>query len=229
MLDNILIIGTSHISSNSLTLIKKSILEFKPDIIAVELDADRLYGLQHPNNKNKSSIFSQIKQLGFSGFIFAHVGKFVQNKLGSIVKLKPGSDMLYAVKLAKNNNLQLELIDRHINITLKRFSKEFGFREKLRLIKDILLAPFSKKNKIKFDISKIPEDELVSKLIEQVKYTYPSIHRVLIDERNKFMSKKLIILHKKNPNKKILAVVGAGHKIEMEKLIEKYNSSIELI
>ena len=35
------IIGTSHISKQSVSEIKKAMIEFKPDIVAIELDAQR--------------------------------------------------------------------------------------------------------------------------------------------------------------------------------------------
>ncbi|MGE0793572.1 MAG: TraB/GumN family protein [Candidatus Woesearchaeota archaeon] len=228
MFENIKIIGTSHISSDSIKLIKKTFLEFKPDVIAVELDKDRLFSLEHPQKESNFPI-KLIRTIGFTGFLFALFGKYAQKKLGNIVKLKAGSDMMMAVTLAKKNKLELILIDRHINITLKRFSQKFKFKEKFQIFKDIFSALFSKKARMKFDLSKVPEDELIDSLIEKVKDSYPSLYLTLIDERNHFMSRNLIIFHKKNPNKKILCVVGAGHKKEMEKLLPIYNKKIELI
>lgn len=228
-MENIKIVGTSHISSQSLNEIKKTFLQFQPSIIAVELDKDRLFGLQNPNMKNKTSHRKLIKHLGLPGYFFAMIGKYVQKKLGSIVNLTPGEDMLFAANLAKNNNLQLELIDRPINITLKRFSNKFGIKEIFQIIKNIFKGIFSKKNKINIDLKKIPEQELIDFLISEVKKDYPSIYSVIIEERNHYMAKKLIILSKQNKNSKILAVVGAGHKKEMEELLEIYNTKIEVI
>lgn len=225
----IVIVGTSHISKQSIEIIKKTFLEFHPDIIAIELDNGRLQALSNPNkNKNNFSL-SQIKNVGLTGYLFAIIGKFVQKKLGSIVKIDPGADMLFGANLAKNNNLELQLIDRPIQITLKRFSKYFSFKEKIKIFVDLFKGLFSKKHRIQFDIKNIPEQELINKLILEVKNSYPNIYKTLIDERNHFMSKKLVILHKKNPSKKILTIVGAGHKEEMEKLLVEYNKKIELI
>jgi pheromone shutdown-related protein TraB len=227
--EKIKIVGTSHISKQSIEIIKKTFLEFHPDVIAVELDEGRLYGLLHPNkNKNIFSL-SLIKEIGITGYLFAIIGKFVQKKLGSIVKMDPGADMLFGVNLANNNNLELELIDRDIQITLKRFSKYFTFKEKMRLFGDFFKGIFSKKHRIIIDIKNIPEQELINTLIKQVKDSYPGIYKTLIDERNHFMSKKLITLSKKNPTKKYLVIVGAGHKVEMEKLLLEYNKKIEFI
>ena len=50
---------------------------------------------------------------------------------------------------------------------------------------------------------------------------YPSVYRVLIAERNVYMSKNLYNLL--TLNKKIVAVVGAGHEEEIISLIGSYD------
>jgi len=127
--------------------------------------------------------------------------------------------MLAAVNLARREHKQLELIDQDIAVTLKRFSKSFTWREKFRIVADIVKAPFSKRMKI--DLNNVPEHELVSKLILQVKDRYPSIYKVLIEERNYVMAKNIYNIMSKNPEKNILVIIGAGHEREMLKLIKQ--------
>ncbi|HIH78293.1 MAG TPA: TraB family protein, partial [Halobacteria archaeon] len=45
----------------------------------------------------------------------------------------------------------------------------------------------------------------------EVEKTYPNVAKVLIDERNLYMAERLIELAKNNKDKKIVAVIGAGH------------------
>ncbi len=54
-----------------------------------------------------------------------------------------------------------------------------------------------------------------------LKKRYPSIHKALITDRNKYMVKKLVKLIRAHPDKKILAVVGAGHEEGMLSLLNK--------
>jgi len=56
----------------------------------------------------------------------------------------------------------------------------------------------------------------------ELKKRYPKIYKVLVDDRNRYMAKKLAKIVMKEPNKKILAVVGAGHKKELEEFVYKY-------
>jgi pheromone shutdown protein TraB len=47
--------------------------------------------------------------------------------------------------------------------------------------------------------------------MNQLRNKHPTIYSALVDERDKYMAHKLANLQKQNPEKNILAVVGAGH------------------
>ena len=219
------LLGTSHISKQSVDEIKQEIENYTPDIVAVELDQQRAIALLS-EQKNKVSI-TQILQIGVKGYLFVKIGGYVQQKLGKMVGIAPGSDMKQAIILAKKNNLQVALIDQPINITLKKFSKNLTFKEKFRFLADILkglILPkrFLKEHKLlKFDLTKVPPNELIEKLIDNLRQRYPSVYKTLIEDRNKYMVKRLIHLKRKYPDKSILAIIGAGHKKGMKELLLK--------
>jgi pheromone shutdown-related protein TraB len=220
--ENLVVIGTSHVSKESKEKIKKEFLEFKPDIICIELDRNRFYAMQNPD---KAKGVPSIRQLGVTGFIFAVIGKALQKKLGNLTGMNPGEEMLLGATLAKNNRLQLELIDQDASITLKNMSKKVKLKEKLRIVGDVFTAPFSKKMKMKIDISKIPDEQLILELMKQMRGRYPGFYNVLLEDRNKFMAKKVYLLMKNNPDKKVMAIVGAGHVEGIKKHINSLNAS----
>ena len=92
------IIGTSHISKESVLEIRRAIRLGNPDIVAVELDKGRLFALQ--NDINRKPRISDIPSIGVQGFLFSIIGGWLQKRLGNVVGIKPGSDMLSAVKYA---------------------------------------------------------------------------------------------------------------------------------
>ena len=130
--EHLKILGTSHIAKQSVIEIKKTIEQFKPDIIAVELDIRRASALIS-DQKSKISI-TDILRIGIKGYLFVKIGQFVQEKLGKTVGVAPGSDMKAAMHLAKKQKVDISFIDQPIEITLMKFSRNLTWREKFRLV-----------------------------------------------------------------------------------------------
>lgn len=212
----IYVVGTSHIAEASAKHIRESAEKIQPDIIAIELDKNRLHALKEKaaGKKDERLPLSMIKQIGVTGYTFAVLGRALQKKLGGMVKVEPGIDMLEGVKISEEKNLKLALVDQDIQITLKRLSQEFTFKEKIRILWDVISAPFSKK-KYAFDMSKVPDDKMIEFLLGLMKKRYPNLHKVLVEERNVVMARNLDSLVRKNPGKKILLIIGAGHEDDL--------------
>src|SRR3989344_9697933 len=222
---NFKIIGTSHIAAQSINEIKTAVKTDKPDIIAVELDFQRASALM-AEQKNKVKL-SDILKIGVKSYLFVKIGQYVQQKLGQMVGVAPGSEMKTALELARKEKLELALIDQPIQTTLKNFSKELTWKEKFRFIGDIFKGILFKKKQMKelglenLDLSKVPQEEIIEKMMIPLKTRYPNIYKTLVADRNRYMVKKLVQLLRKNPDKKILCIVGAGHKSGMEELLLK--------
>jgi len=215
------IIGSSHISKQSINEIKKAFEEIAPDIVAVELDNNRIHAL-FAKKQGKPSIYD-IKRVGLKGFIFALIGSWASKKLGKIVGVSPGDEMKTAITMAKEKNLKVALIDQDIEITLKRFSKSLSWKERWNFVADIFNAVVLRKKEplLNFDLSKVPDNKLIEMMISKLKQRYPNIYKVLIEERNYFMARKLKNLLSNYPDKKILAVMGAGHVTEILKILKE--------
>ncbi|MDD5177666.1 MAG: TraB family protein [Candidatus Nanoarchaeia archaeon] len=215
---NLIIIGTSHISKESIKEVEDTINSEFPEVVCLELDSQRLPALL--SNKKRKLKVSDVFKVGFKGILFNLIGAYAEKKLGEIVNVKPGSEMKKAYALAKKYNLKIALIDQPISITLKRLSKSITFKEKITFIKEIFKAMF-KKQKIKFDLNKVPDEKIIAELLEEVKQKYPSVYNTLIAERNLYMAKNLYTLMPRY--NKVLAIVGAGHEKDIIDLIKKWN------
>ena len=66
------VLGTSHISQESVDQIKNTIKEFKPDIVAVELDLQRFQAIMS-KRRRKMNLRNALK-LGLFGFLFYIIG-----------------------------------------------------------------------------------------------------------------------------------------------------------
>lgn len=202
--NNLVIVGSSHIAKESIKEVKKAIEQEKPDIIALELDRNRMHALFEKNEKISFGIY---KKVGVKGALFAMLGHWAEHSLGKKIGVKPGAEMKEAIKIAKEKKIKIALIDKKIELILKELSKRISWREKWNFLTDIVKGIFGVG--IKFDLEKVPEEKLIKELLEQTKKRYPNIYDVLLTKRNKYMANNIKILMENH--KKVVAVVGAGH------------------
>jgi len=203
--ENLRLLGTAHVSKTSVELVREQIRDFKPDIIAVELCESRLSALKKPEGIDNEDLLKIISD-GKAGMIFLQSALSVQQrKMGVDTGEKPGAELLAAINIAEEEKIPFELIDRNVVITLRRAWHSMGFFEKFRVF-DALL---SDENDDDFDLEELLEDsDLLSNMMEDVYLVAPNAGKVLIDERDEFLTGRIQQIRGKG---KVLAVVGAGH------------------
>lgn len=213
-LDNIKIIGVAHVSTKSVEMVKEIIQSEKPDIVALELDEGRFNGLIH---EEEISIKDNLKSKDFRFILTNTILASIQERIGKKLQTKPGEEMITAIDEANKIGASIALIDRDIKITLNSLLDSLSVKEKIKAFFSIIGSLFIRKKDLEI-IDSITEEDTVDDLIREVEKTYPNVAKVLIDERNLYMAERLIELAKNNKDKKIVAVIGAGH----EKGVKEY-------
>ena len=194
----ITLIGTAHIFKESVDEVKETIISEMPEAVCIELDPKRYYGLL---TGQRMSFVDIVKAKGIKTGVIAGFLGYVERKLGEDMGVFPGKEMITAAQYCKNINARLYLIDRDAEITVEKMTR-IPFKEKLTLVKALILSPFQKE-KIRLDLNK----ENIESLIEGLRNLSPYLYRVLIEERDQFMAEKI----KEIEEKRIVVVVGAGH------------------
>ena len=208
-----ILVPTSHVAEESIQKIKEAIEKIKPDCVAVELDTNRYLALKSGQTSGKTN-------LGFATNLIFILLKKLQEKVGDIVGVLPGSDMLTAVETAESMSIPVYFIDQDIQTTLESL-KTLKLSEKLKLIKYALTASFyvySGRGKGKIDLTKVPPEELIDQAMDVFKITFPQLHKILVEDRNHYMSANLKKLSENY--KTVVAVVGAGHYKGIKSLLE---------
>ena len=128
--DNIILVGTAHISKDSVIEVKDAIEKYNPDIVAVEL-CKRRYDANTKKDKWESTPVTQLLKSNNAYLMLAQTFlSSIQRKLGKEYGVEPGSEMIAAMKEAKKHDLVVALVDRDISITLKRAWRKMGIRER---------------------------------------------------------------------------------------------------
>ncbi|EHP84385.1 TraB/GumN family protein [Methanotorris formicicus] len=203
---DIYLIGTAHVSEESVRKVEETILNINPDVVSVELDRERFFAIMGDNDTDNIDIKRIIKEGKVGIFLLHMILSHFQKMIGEELGVKPGSEMKKAIEIAMQYQKPISLIDRQINITLTRLLNKMTLREKI----NFFLSLFEENDEMEIDNKSINEmiknaDELVLFL----KDISPTIYEVLVDERDRYMAKNLYELSK--GKEKIVAVVGAGH------------------
>lgn len=206
--DRVRVIGTAHISSSSVAAVKAQIEAFQPDIVAVELCASRHTALTSNRRLDKEGLLKVVKEGKAPLVMLQSLLAAEQRKMGLDEGEQPGAELLAAVKTAEEANLEVALIDRDIQTTLRRAWKRMKFFEKVKILWSLL---GDEEDEDAPEVSQLLEDQdLLSSLMEELKTFSPGAGAVLIDERDAYLAGKIAALEKSS-EKRILAVVGAGH------------------
>lgn len=213
----IVLVPTSHVARQSLENVRKAIETEKPGCVAVELDMNRYAYLKQGGEQ---SPFYMLKILGPPTFAIYWVLKKFQDHFGKKTGILPGSEMAGAVDLARERGITVALIDQPIEVTLLRI-KSLSLQEKLGLFRLLLLGllglALPSGGEKKMDLNKVPQKRIIDQAMDHLKRELPGFYRVLVEERNRFMSRNLGELSKKFD--KIVCVIGAGHEKGIKKLL----------
>ncbi len=207
---NYLIIGTAHISRESVLEVQHHISTESPHRVCVELDQGRYQALNQDQRWQNLDIFKIIKEKK----AFLLLGNLVlsasQKRMGMDIGVKPGEEMKAALDTAKNSGIPVSLIDREIQTTLRRAWGMSGFWGKNKLLASLLAGAFTTEKISEEELEKLKDKSALQTMLEEVADYLPSVKKVLIDERDEYLAKKLFLAPQPNETN-ILAVVGAGH------------------
>jgi pheromone shutdown-related protein TraB len=146
----------------------------------------------------------------------------IQRRLGKEFGAEPGSEMLAAINTAKKNEIKVELVDRDITITLRKAWRTMGLREKFRLFWEFSKAMVGYWDEEEIDLEEIMDEDVISMMIEELSQIAPSVTEILVFERDAFIAKKL---HALSRDKKVVAVVGAGHVKGIQKNLQQIHKT----
>ena len=214
------IIGTAHVSEESVNEVKDTIYEQHPDVVAIELDRGRYIKLKKQMagiEEDETISVSQIIRENKVGLFFTStlLGYF-QSKIGADLDVAPGSEMIGAIEACEDLEIPIALIDREISTTLQRALNKMGFVEKSKFLFGLVASVFGFGDEEDIDVEELKNPENIDELMEMFKDEAPSVHEVLVLERDAYLAGRIMQL----PQDHIVAVVGAGHKPGIEKYLD---------
>ena len=203
----ITLIGTAHVSAESVAEVENSIREIKPDSVAIELDEKRADSIRNKDKYRELDIVKVLRR-GEGFLLLANlVLASFQRRMGQNVGVNPGDEMLAAMRVADELNIPTVMADRAIQTTLKRAWAKNSFWGKCKLLATLLSSAFSKEDMSAEDIENIKEKNEMDSMMNELADYMPVVKEVLIDERNVYLADKIWGA----AGNSVVAVLGAGH------------------
>ncbi|WP_298502877.1 TraB/GumN family protein [uncultured Methanobrevibacter sp.] len=214
------IIGTAHVSQESVDEVKDAIYEYQPDVVAIELDRGRYTRLKEQmmgiERDDTISVTNIIKENKVGLFFTSTLLSYFQSKIGADLDVAPGSEMIGAIEASEDLGIPITLIDRDVNITLQRALNKMGFVEKAKFIFSLIASVFGFDDEEEIDVEELKNPENLDDLMDMFKDEAPSVHEVLVHERDAYLAGSILRI----PQDHVIAVVGAGHKPGIENYLD---------
>ena len=223
---DISLIGTAHVSKESIEEVTETINSEKPDMVCVELDQGRYSSITQQNVWEKLNVSKILKEgKGFLLIVNMVLTGF-QRRLGNELGVKPGAEMIAAVNTAEGMNIPFSLCDREVQITLRRAWNRCSFWSKCKLLAALFSGAFVKEKLNPEEIEKLKKGNELENMMEELSSYLPAIKETLIDERDAYLAARIWKESENNP--KTLAVVGAGHMRGILEHFEKFKEGENL-
>jgi pheromone shutdown-related protein TraB len=216
------LVGTAHVSKESVNLVKQVIASEMPDCVCVELDTKRYKALSGRKRWEALDLKEIVKKKQLSTLLVNLILSSYQKKLGMQLGVIPGLELLEATREAEKHAIPISLCDRDVRVTLRRAWHETSFLKKGYLLATLLVSLFDKTEITEEKLEQLKKKDVLSELMSELGEAMPELKKVLIDERDIYLAEKI----KMSAGRKLVAVVGAGHVEGIKKRIREDNSSI---
>jgi pheromone shutdown-related protein TraB len=201
------LLGTAHVSRESVEEVARTIREEQPGRVCVEIDENR-YKTITEGRDWKSLRIDQVlkKRQGFLLMANLVLTSF-QRRMGGEIGVTPGDEMKEAVSVAKEEGIPFSFSDRDVAVTLRRAWAKSGFWNKNKMLATLLASLFSNEKVDEEEIERLKQRSALEEMMGELAEYLPSVKQVLIDERDQYLATRIF----ESPEEKVLAVVGAGH------------------
>lgn len=214
----ITLVGTAHVSQESIDEVRLAIENGKPDRVCIELDDNRLRSITNPEGWEKTDIVKVIKE-GKAFLLLANLAlSSFQRKMGMDSGVKPGAEMLAAWEAAKAAGIPCSTCDRDVQTTLRRAWAKSNLWNRSKLLGQLLGGALSNEKPSPQEIEALKNKSELDAMMKELADYLPSVKEVLIDERDRFLAAKIWEAQGQN----LLAVVGAGHADGIESWLQRF-------
>ena len=211
-----ILVGTAHISRESIDLVRQVIESEQPDCVCIELDPQRYEALSKGPNWEALDLREIIRTQQLAPLIANLMLASYQKRMGLQLGVTPGSELLEAGRVADERGIPIALCDRDVRITLRRAWAALSGWRKFLLLSSFVGSLFESPELSEEELRRIRQKDVLSELMRELGEAMPALKVALIDERDAYLAEKI----RRASGDRVVAVVGAGHVEGMRSALE---------
>lgn len=213
----IYLVGTAHVSKQSVQDVRDTIEAVEPDTVCVELCEARFKNITDREQWKRTDIVKIIREKKAMLLLSSLIMTSFQRRIAAQLGVTPGAEMVEGIEQAKKRGANLVLVDRDIQITLRRTWGMLGLWSKMKMMAQLVGSLFFVEQIDEQAIEELKQEEKLAGVLQMLADEFPTVKGTLIDERDIYLSQKI----KAAEGRKIVAVLGAGHIPGILREIEK--------
>ena len=213
----ILLLGSAHVVDLS-GPIRARLNAVPLQAVALELDAERAAVLEGPPGASSRKRGSVPLLIRFWGML--------QRRLGAELGQGAGGEMRAAAQFAKENQLPIFLIDDPFTLTVRRLLGSLSPYERVRLLFGAILGLVIPARTVRRELAQYSEKP--TDYTDQIRTQFPTVARVLIDERNQHMAGRLEEMWRRGL-RQVAVVVGDAHVAGLADELRKRQLPVETV
>jgi len=136
----IILLGTAHVSKESVRLVAHVIESEKPDTVCVELCESRFQSIRQKDKWLDKDIIKVIRKKNRPSFFQNLLLASFQKRIAEKFDIKPGEEMITAIEAGEAAGAEIHLADRNIRITLTKTWRVMGLWDKIKLLFQLVLS-----------------------------------------------------------------------------------------
>ncbi len=196
-----MLVGVAHVIDVS-KQIEALVSHYSPGAVGVELDPARYQAMR--SNGPRRNVPLPYRMLAL-----------MQKRLADQFGGEVGAEMITAIEAAKRHGAQVLFVDLEAGRLFNSLLRQMTFKERVLMFFSSFTGLFMSKKRVERELERFQQNE--EKYMAAMAQGYPTVKRVLIDERNEHMARAISKAEEQYGS--VLAVVGDGHVEGMRKLL----------
>jgi len=189
----ITIIGVGHVFDIG-GQVRQVVVSRQPTVVGVELDQERYHALNNRHGREDTGVLYRL---------LSHFQRRIAHEYG----VEVGDEMLAATRAAGEVGADIAFLDMDSGMVLSRLWGSMTFEEKVKLFVSTIAALFVGKKQVEKELKRFDEDR--TSYLDEFASQFPSVKKILIDDRDKYIAQGVRQLASKY--ERVVAVVGEGH------------------